>query len=362
MCRSEALLSFWDVHRSEPKMTAKDKVFISHATEDKSLAEAVADLIETGIGLSHDQIFCTSLAGQGIPAGKDFKGHIQGELVNSVTVIALLTPNYYASAFCLCELGATWLLSKDFLPFVTPLAGFGELKAVLKGIQALRIDQDTDLDEMRDRLNGMAASPTTTPRWSVKKNKFLADVAKILAALPKPATPTPAELKKAVDERDGYMAETKSLESELKTLKLKYEELGKRKDKSAVNEVELQFSDDWERFNKVTATARHALIPLSPGLREALFHRSRNEEWRPGEDWQGRLDDDLERGLLKGDSEGTIWVNDTHPKIGPVTDALSKVQAFIGKAFPEFISAYEEKYVDELSLERRGFWERHLRG
>jgi hypothetical protein len=32
---------------------------------------------------------------------------------------------------CLCELGGTWVLSKDFLPFVTPLAGFGDLKAVL---------------------------------------------------------------------------------------------------------------------------------------------------------------------------------------------------------------------------------------
>ena len=48
-------------------------------------------------------------------------------------MIALLTPNYYASAFCLCELGGTWVLSKDFLPFVTPLAGFGDLKAVLEG-------------------------------------------------------------------------------------------------------------------------------------------------------------------------------------------------------------------------------------
>jgi hypothetical protein len=132
-------------------------------------------------------------------------------------------------------------------------------------------------------------------------------------------------------------------------------------DKTAVNEVELQFSNDWERFNKITGTARHALIPLPRGVQEALFYRSRGEEWYPGQEWLGRLDDDLQRGLLKGDSEGTVWVNEKHPKIGPVTDALFKVQEFIEKAPPEFIGAYEEKYVDELSLQIRGFWERHLR-
>ena len=49
------------------KPVTTGKVFISHATEDKPLAEALSDLIEAGIGLTHDQIFCTSLAGQGIP-------------------------------------------------------------------------------------------------------------------------------------------------------------------------------------------------------------------------------------------------------------------------------------------------------
>jgi hypothetical protein len=308
------------------------KVFISHATEDKPLAEALADLIEAGIGLSLDQIFCTSLAGQGIPAGTDFKQYIQGELASSVVVIALLTPNYYASAFCLCELGGTWVLSKDFLPFVTPLAGFGDLKAVLKGIQALRIDQDTDLDEMRDRLNVFAASPTPTPRWSVKKSKFLTGLPAVLASLPKPKTPSASDLKKVTDERDGYLAEAKGLESELATLKLKYEELGKRKDKAAVKEVDLQFSGEQEQFEILERGTKQAMEPLSRGVEEALFYRARGETWFPGQEWDGRLDDDVERGLLKRSSDGYIYVNETHPKIRPAIDTLSKMETFIAKA------------------------------
>jgi TIR domain len=336
------------------------KVFISHATEDKPLAEALSDLIEAGIGLTHDQIFCTSLAGQGIPAGTDFKQHIQGELAHSVVVIALLTPNYYASAFCLCELGGTWVLSKDFLPFVTPLAGFGDLKAVLKGVQALRIDQDTDLDEMRDRLLAFAASPAPTPRWSVKKDKFLKALAAILASLPKPKTPSASDLKKVTDERDGYLAEAKSLESELATLKLKYDELGKRKDKAAVKEVDLQFSGESEQFEILERSTKQALKPLSKAVEEALFYRARGETWYPGQEWDGRLDDDVQRELLKRSSDGYIYVNEGHPKIRPAVEALSKMEAFVGKVSPEFCEAYEEEYEDELSFTAKGFWERHV--
>ena len=336
------------------------KVFISHATDDKPLAEALADLIEAGIGLIHDQIFCTSLAGQGIPAGKDFKTHIQGELTTSVVVIALLTPNYYASAFCLCELGGTWVLSKDFLPFVTPLAGFGDLKAVLKGVQALRIDQDTDLDEMRDRLSAFAPSPTPTSRWSVRKDKFLKGLAGTLAALPKPKNPTASELKKVTDERDGYITEAKTLESELNKLKLKYEEIAKQKDKAVVNEIDLQFSDEQEQFEAIAQGVKETLAPLSQGVKEALFYRTRGSPWVPSHEWSYRLDDDIERGLLKDSSDGEIYVNGDHPKIRPAIAELSAMQEFIGRVSPQFSGAYEEKYKDELSLMTRGFWERHL--
>src|SRR5205807_4171708 len=106
----------------------------------------------------------------------------------------------------------------------------------MKGVQALRIDHDTDLDEMRDRLAFLSSSSVPTSRWSVKKAKFLKALPTILASLPKPATPSAADLKKATDERDGYMEEAKRIESELNNLRLKYEELGKRKDKAAIKE------------------------------------------------------------------------------------------------------------------------------
>lgn len=36
-------------------------LFISHSSADKYLIDAFVDLLQTGIGLNHNQVFCTSL-------------------------------------------------------------------------------------------------------------------------------------------------------------------------------------------------------------------------------------------------------------------------------------------------------------
>jgi hypothetical protein len=83
------------------------KIFISHASADQKLEDAFARLLEVRINQKH--IFGTSLEDQGIPAGEDFKSFIQKKFEESEIVVALITENYYASAFCMCELGATWI-------------------------------------------------------------------------------------------------------------------------------------------------------------------------------------------------------------------------------------------------------------
>ena len=102
------------------RRTAITDIFISHATKDMPLVEALIQLIEGGIGIRSSQIFCTSIEEQGIPPGVDFKSHIKSELAEVKVVISVVTPHYYSSAFCMCELGATWALTKDFIPLLVP--------------------------------------------------------------------------------------------------------------------------------------------------------------------------------------------------------------------------------------------------
>ena len=45
-------------------------VFISHSSKDKSFVEALVDLLE-GLGLTKNNLFCSSVDGYGIPLGRD---------------------------------------------------------------------------------------------------------------------------------------------------------------------------------------------------------------------------------------------------------------------------------------------------
>lgn len=273
-------------------------VFISHAEKDSALANALTNLLLTGVGLKQEQIFCSSLAGLGIPAGEDFKGYIGDRLSDAPIVIALLTPNYYASAFCLCEAGATWILSKDFVPLVAPTTKFSEMKAVLQGTQALCIDEETSLDEMRQRLESLVQGETKDAWWTVKKKEFLHNLPSVISSLEKPATPSAKEYAETVAERDAYREVGEDLESRLAALQKKYDALAALKDAEAVQALEIEACGEQEQFDSLVKEVSRALVPLSSGVIEALYQQSRGEKWYPSDEWGNRLTDDIERGLL----------------------------------------------------------------
>ena len=87
-------------------------VFVSHATIDRDLVAAIVDLIEDGIGVPESEIFCSSLDGYGIPTGENFINHVKAEIQEPKVVILVLTPSYFKSNFCLCEMGAAWVCSR----------------------------------------------------------------------------------------------------------------------------------------------------------------------------------------------------------------------------------------------------------
>jgi len=101
-------------------MKNQKEIFISHATKDKLLADALVDLLETAMEIPSSSIFCSSLDGLGVPSGKDFIQFIKEQIQQPKVVITLLTENYFASEFCLCELGATWAMSHNILPLLVP--------------------------------------------------------------------------------------------------------------------------------------------------------------------------------------------------------------------------------------------------
>ena len=151
-------------------------IFISHATVDVPLANCVVQLLEGGIGVRGDQIFCTSLEGLKVPAGVDFKQYIQQQLHGASIVIGLISSGFYNSPFCMCELGATWVQAKDFIPLLISPITVRDLRGVLTGVQCLYSDRPGDLDELYARVGTLIEAPYPVGRWNARKEVFLQKV------------------------------------------------------------------------------------------------------------------------------------------------------------------------------------------
>lgn len=149
-------------------------IFISHAVPNKKLADKLVDLLETGIGISDPDIFCSSLESLGIPSGTNFIDFIRKQISNPKVVILLLTPEYFKSSFCLCELGASWILSHKIIPLLVPPLAYSDVKAVLDGVQVRKIDQKNDLNEMQSELiSALNTKGKSFTRWEGQRDKFL---------------------------------------------------------------------------------------------------------------------------------------------------------------------------------------------
>ena len=99
------------------KSAANKKIFISHRSTDKE----VADLLEiflTKCGISTDHIFCTSLPGNDVK--EKIPPEVKEALKNSVVNIAILSQAYYESAYCQNEAGIIWFSDVESIIFALP--------------------------------------------------------------------------------------------------------------------------------------------------------------------------------------------------------------------------------------------------
>lgn len=91
-------------------------IFISHRSIDRDIADMILDFF-IGAGIPREYIFCSSLPGNDI--NEKISAEVKNKLKNSVLNIAILSNDYYKSAYCLNESGVMWFC--DEVP-VIPVA------------------------------------------------------------------------------------------------------------------------------------------------------------------------------------------------------------------------------------------------
>jgi hypothetical protein len=158
------------------------QVFISHSARDAELVNSLVTLLKAGVGMREEQYFYTSGAGAAVAPGDDFVARIRDELVDCKLAIELITPSYLESRFCLCELGAVWVSTKQNFPIRTPSVDANDLDGVLGNIQVPQVEEC--LDDLAQRVGDVLGVKFTLANWNGAKKDFLNDLEDILAKIP----------------------------------------------------------------------------------------------------------------------------------------------------------------------------------
>lgn len=92
-------------------------VFISHSSKDVNLVNHLNSLL-TSLGIKSEDIFCSSLEGQGVKNGLRISDEIQKNMKKSSLIIYVITQNFLKSTYCTNELGAGWILNDEKQLFI----------------------------------------------------------------------------------------------------------------------------------------------------------------------------------------------------------------------------------------------------
>ena len=340
------------------------RVFISHAEADGPLVRAFVDLLQTGLDISRKQIFCSSIEGMKIRPGKSFVEYIRGQLTDADYVVMIITPAYYESAFCMCELGATWVQGKDAYPLLVPPIGYDNLKAVLHGVQSGKLNDEQALNELNDRLTELGIASPASGRWESKRDEFLLALPGILKQLPGRSTVPASEYDKL---KETYKVTQESLQAQkekVEELKELIEELKAAKDADEVKKIVRKNTKEIDVFRELCENFREATRDLPNCVVEAMFQTQNDEVYTGPPLWNNEGEwEDLraaeKRGLLSFDGS-QIKPDTSSPKVRKAYNALEELETFLSKSSSEFDQLIEDEHEFQSSLSVRDFWEEFL--
>lgn len=162
------------------------KIFISHCSKDKNYVSCIVDLLED-IGLSQEQLFCSSIAGYGIPLNEDIYNYLKKQFdEHNIHVFFILSDNYYQSVASLNEMGAAWILQTKYTTILLPDFEFKEIQGAINPRKiALKLDSDEievkeKLGQLKDALvQEFHLSDLPSVRWECKRDAFISSIAKL---------------------------------------------------------------------------------------------------------------------------------------------------------------------------------------
>jgi len=157
------------------KIGVKKKVFISHSSKNKKIVEEFIELIET-IGLDNNQLFCSSIKGYDIPAGKQIYEYLRQELNEDILSLLIISNDFYESKTCMCEMGAIWVQAKKSIPIIVPPLSYNNLEpeGIFRHIKSVLLTDRDDLDKIKDEVcSHLDIKQPEQYKWERHRDSFL---------------------------------------------------------------------------------------------------------------------------------------------------------------------------------------------
>ena len=163
----ECILSF------EKRKNAK-RIFISHSSKDKDIMEKFTDyILQLGIGLNHEDVFCTSIEEMGIKNGEDIRQHIKDNVQGADFSFLMISKNYKESEICLNEMGAVWAADNRVRYYLLPNVDFKEIGWLFDTNKADKLCDSVVLDALEEELTGYYGLLHKGGIWSRQRQNFM---------------------------------------------------------------------------------------------------------------------------------------------------------------------------------------------
>lgn len=150
------------------------RIFISHSSKDKDIMEKFADdILQLGIGLSHEDIFCTSIEEMGNKNGEDIRRHIRDNVQSADFSFLMISKNYKESEICLNEMGSVWAADNRVRYYILPDVDFKEIGWLCDAYKADKLGDSVVLDTLEQELTDFYGLPRKGTIWSRHRQNFI---------------------------------------------------------------------------------------------------------------------------------------------------------------------------------------------
>lgn len=338
------------------------KLFVSHAGADRVLVEPfVTTILQLGCGVDESDIFFSSRRTTGVPAGADLSHYVRQRAEQSELVLAIISPNFQNSHYCIAELGAAWGITGKLHPILTPGTQRTDLDGVLPTLLIQHVDDSEALDELHGRVCDALNLPQKAATWNQRKAEWLASVSSYASQLKEPFVVDEAQHMKVMADLEGAQAALTSALSEQRRLLDVVERLKEAKDAEEVAEV-LAPANDIDAFEVLRSAALDSFDPLPAIAVEAIRYKVAQgylPRARPFDDQRRDEIDDAETAgwlVVRGDDE--LSPNEDVVLVETAIARVTALDEFMSFAGDEFRAWFRKSYGMSPNLEKELVWDK----